>query len=72
MFTIKNSYGKPIGVGGCDVTTIMLSFKCRDCGEQFVASSLITHYLDPYTREPIRCPGCGSKNYVEVETIQVG
>jgi len=50
---------------------------CETCNSKFIAWSMISHYLDPETEEPIKCPKCGNQDWLtptlyELEVLQVG
>jgi len=50
----------------------LIKFRCRRCRCVFAAWSDIAWHVDPYTREPIRCPRCGCSKLDEIETLEVG
>lgn len=50
---------------------VVIHFRCCRCGTEFIATSHVARYINPYTREPIKCE-CGSRDLREVEVLQVG
>ena len=51
---------------------VLLKFVCEDCGYRWADWSLIEAYINPDTKEPIKCPKCGSDNIYEYDWLEVG